>query len=86
MLPDIPLAPELAQRLIAVHAIPETEPEDAVHIAIATLTGMKYVVSWNFSHMVGAQAKRQLETAITKLGHVSPILATPEEIFEEEAP
>jgi len=58
--------------------------ETALHIAIATLAQMKYIVSWNFSHMVGPQAKRQLEKAISSLGFVSPMLATPEEIFEEQ--
>ncbi len=58
--------------------------ETALHIAIATLAQMKYIVSWNFSHMVGPQAKRQLEKAICSLGFVSPMLATPEEIFEEQ--
>ena len=36
--------------------------------------------------MVGPQAKRQLEKAIANLGFSAPLLATPEEIFEAEAP
>jgi hypothetical protein len=65
--------------------VPATEPEDAAHIATATLAQMKYIVSWNFAHMVSPQAKRQLEQAITQLGYTSPLLATPEEIFEAES-
>ena len=42
-----------------------------------------YIVSWNFSHMVSPQANRQLEKAITALGFQAPILATPEEIYDE---
>ena len=86
MLPDLAETLGLAQQLIINKAIPETEPEDALHIAIATLAQMKYIVSWNFSHMVGPQAKRQLEKAISSLGYVAPMLATPEEIFEEQTP
>ena len=85
ILADIPQAPALASRLIDTKAVPATEPEDAAHFAIATLTEVKYIVSWNFSHLVGPQAKRQLESAISKLGYVTPILATPEEIFEAES-
>ncbi len=85
VLPDDPLVAEIANRLIRIKAVPATEPEDAAHIAIATVAQMKYIVSWNFSHMVGPQAKRQLEKAITSLGFAPPFLATPEEIFEEEA-
>ena len=86
VLPYMPQTVDLAERLIGVNGVPETEPEDAAHIAIATLAQVKYIVSWNFSHMVGPQAKRQLEKAIASLGYTPPILATPEEIFEAEAP
>lgn len=76
---------ELADKLMAVKAIPNTEPEDAAHIAIATLAQVKYIVSWNFAHIVSPQAKRQLEQVITQMGYQAPLLATPEEIFEAEA-
>ena len=79
------MAASFAQNLTRIQAVPDTEPEDAAHIAIATLAQMKYIVSWNFSHMVGPQAKRQLEKAISSLGYEPPLLATPEEIFEAEA-
>ena len=46
---------------------------------------VKYIVSWNFSHMVSPQAKRKLEKAIISLGFSAPLLGTPEEIFEAEA-
>ena len=77
---------DLAQSLVRIKAVPDTEPEDAAHIAIATLAQVKYIVSWNFSHMVGPQAKRHLEKAISSLGYEPPLLATPEEIYEAEAP
>lgn len=84
-LPEDFLVADLAKRLIDTKAVPATEPEDAAHIAIATLAQMKYIVSWNFSHMVSPEAKRQLEKAIVKLGFDAPLLGTPEEIFEAEA-
>lgn len=85
LLADFPEAGELAQRLIDLNAVPKTEPEDAVHIAIATIANAKYIVSWNFAHIVSPQAKRQLEAAISALGYDSPLLVTPEELYEGEA-
>ena len=76
----------LASALIAHNAIPPTEPEDAAHIAIATLSKMKYIASWNFAHMVGIASKRKLERTIEQLGYDVPILATPEEILLESNP
>lgn len=84
-MPEDARVADLAMRLMDIKAVPATEPEDAAHIAIATLAQMKYIVSWNFSHMVSPQAKRQLEKAIVSLGFSAPLLGTPEEIFEAEA-
>lgn len=85
VLPEDPQVVDVARRLMEINAVPNTEPEDAAHIAIATLAQVKYIASWNFSHMVSPQAKRQLEKAITSLGFSAPLLGTPEEIFEAEA-
>ncbi|MEN9670343.1 MAG: hypothetical protein RL018_620 [Pseudomonadota bacterium] len=84
MLPLAPQTAELAQQLIALKAVPATEPEDAAHIALATLAKAKYIVSWNFAHMVSPQAKRRLESTLVTLGYIAPLLATPEEIYEAE--
>ena len=64
-------------------AVPTTEPEDALHIALATLHAVDYIASWNFAHMVGPAAKVKLQNKISELGYRPPIIATPEEIFEE---
>ncbi len=72
-----------AQQLISTGAVPNTEPEDALHIALATMHSMDYIASWNFAHMVGPAAKFKLQNKINALGHKPPIIATPEEIFEE---
>jgi hypothetical protein len=52
---------------------------------LATLAKVKYIATWNFSHMASPQAKRLLENAIRKLGFTPPLIATPEEIYESEA-
>jgi len=56
----LPITQEMqvfAQALIAAGAIPATEPEDALHIAVATLSGAHYLASWNFAHLVGPDCK-----------------------------
>ena len=75
-------AESLAQQLIDNNAVPQTEPEDAIHIAIATLAQMDFILSFNFSHMVGAQAKFALQTTIAKLGFRPPLLITAEDLLE----
>lgn len=72
----------LAGELIAARALPETEQEDALHIALATLSKADFIASWNFAHLVGPVAKFRLQTTIQNMGYPPPILATPEELLE----
>lgn len=76
-------ADALAQTLMARGAIPSTEPEDALHIAIASLARVDYIASWNFAHLVGAQAKLKLQLRMHELGMPPIPIATPDEILEE---
>lgn len=70
------------KRLMSEGLVPLSEPEDASHIAQATLTGSDYIVTWNFAHLVGPQTKYRLVQSIERWGYKAPLLATPEEILE----
>lgn len=56
---------------------------DAVHLALAVQHGMDYLVSWNFTHLVGAHPRSIIEEINYQQGIRSPILCTPEELIEE---
>jgi hypothetical protein len=76
-------AQDLAHRLIQVGAVPATEPEDALHLAVATVAQVDYVVTWNFAHMVGPSARAKLSKHIAELGFNPPLITTPDELLEE---
>lgn len=77
-----PQAMDLAQRLIDEGLVPKTEAEDAMHIALASVNGFDYLVSWNFAHFVGADPKYRLFSALRDWG-LNPVrLVTPEELME----
>ncbi len=42
----------LAETYIKKGAIPASEPEDALHIAICVVSNIPYLASWNFKHIV----------------------------------
>lgn len=73
---------QLASQLLADKAIPAEEEEDAVHIALATVSGIDFIATWNFAHMVLPAAKYRLQKHIDHLGYACPLLATPEELLE----
>ena len=81
-LPEQLGAPNLATRLMEAGVVPVTEPEDATHIALACLSQATYLVTWNFSHFVGPEAKFKVFAALRDWGYTPPLFATPEELLE----
>src|SRR3990172_11975 len=45
-------AEKLSKEYMSQGAIPESEPEDAMHVAIATVNEIELLASWNFKHIV----------------------------------
>lgn len=73
-------AESLAKHLIDKGLIPETSAEDALHIALATVHGMEFLLTWNFRHINNAEAKAQIGAAIQTLGYECPVICSPEEL------
>ncbi|MDH4187060.1 MAG: type II toxin-antitoxin system VapC family toxin [Nitrospira sp.] len=70
----------LAKHLIDGGLIPETSAEDALHIAVATVHGMDFLLTWNFRHINNAEMKARIGAAIEALGYECPIICSPEEL------
>jgi predicted nucleic acid-binding protein len=59
----------LAENYISKGAIPKSEPEDAYHVAIATINNIEYLASWNFSHIVSINPIKKIHEINKKLGY-----------------
>ena len=77
-----PSVDELAAKLIAEFAVPKTEPRDAIHISLAAVNGLEYLVSWNFKHIVNPTTRSAIERVCRDAGFVPPIICTPDELME----
>ena len=73
-------ARDLANALMDGKAIPESEPRDALHIGIAAVHGVQYLVTWNFKHIANATLRDRINNVCRDTGHEPPIICTPEEI------
>ena len=73
-------AEDLARQLIDQKLIPVNSAEDALHIALATVNGMDFLLTWNFRHINNAEIKARITVAIEALGYECPILCSPEEL------
>jgi hypothetical protein len=72
----------MARRLIEIGAVPASEPEDALHIAVASVSNAEFLVTWNFAHLAGPAAKMKLQNHLREIGVHIPLLTTPEELME----
>jgi len=71
-------AERLSADLMAQDLVPRTAVEDAIHLAVAVVNGMDYLVTWNFSHIANAQLQRGIAAVVTSQGYESPVICTPE--------
>jgi predicted nucleic acid-binding protein len=71
----------LADEYIRHGAVPEDYPEDALHIAIASVNGMDYLLSWNFEHLVKVKTRRIVSMVNTSLGYPYIDIVTPAEVI-----
>lgn len=75
-------AVDLAGKLIEQHAIPKQAAEDALHIAVATVSGMDYLLTWNFKHIANATLRANVELVCRLNGYEPPVICSPMELME----
>jgi predicted nucleic acid-binding protein len=73
----------LAKHLLQTGAIPAGFPEDALHVAVAVVNGIEYLLTWNYKHLANAGMRSRIEAACHKLGYEPTIICTPEELMED---
>lgn len=74
---------ELATALIAESALPAAAKDDATHIALATVHGMDYLLTWNCRHIDNAETKPVIRSVCARRGYACPEICTPEELMGE---
>ena len=65
--------------------MPRKAAIDAAHVAIATVHGIDYLVTWNCTHIANAEMRSRIEAVCRSAGFEPPILCTPEELAGQEA-
>lgn len=73
---------EMTEIYIAELKIPPKAVGDAVHIAIASIHEIDYLVTWNCSHIANGVIIKKLAEINTNYGVHTPVLCTPEELLE----
>lgn len=86
-IPEIDITEEIehfAEILIQKVPLPEKAKIDALHIAVATLGGMDYLLTWNCAHIANAILRPKIEAICRELGYEPPTICTPQELMRYE--
>ena len=72
----------LGRALVQEGPLPEKAALDALHIAIAAVNGMDYLLTWNCTHLANAPLRNKVERFCRQKGYEIPTICTPEELVE----
>lgn len=73
----------LAERLLNRMALPDKAKIDALHISVATIHGIEYLLTWNCRHIANAVLRPKIEMVCRSMGYEPPIICTPPELTED---
>jgi predicted nucleic acid-binding protein len=77
-------AVQLAGIYIKNGIIPENKPLDALHIAIASIHDLDFILSFNFKHINKIKTKRMVEVINLNEGYKNIVICQPMEVIDYE--
>jgi len=75
-------ARSLAAAFLKSAALPSKAAADALHIAVATVNAMDFLLSWNCTHIANAIVFRRISAQCREMGFDPPVVCTPEELMD----
>ena len=84
VLPVTVEAADLAWVLVAAGLVPAIASPDAVHIALASVHRIDFLVTWNFKHIANPHIRERMRTKIDESGYRMPVMCSPEELLTDD--
>lgn len=75
-------AEKLATILLQEIPLPVRAGADAMHLAIAAVNGLDYLLTWNCRHLANAHLRYRIEHLCHQEGFQPPMICTPLELME----
>ena len=72
---------EISKALVARGIIPGKAAEDALHIAIATVHAMDFLMTWNCKHIANPEIQKRIASYLEEQGLFLPFICTPDELL-----
>lgn len=75
---------ELAAQFISKGGFPSGAEADALHVAVAAVHSIEYLLTWNFRHIDNAAKKPIIRSICVAAGYPCPEICTPMELLQED--
>lgn len=73
----------LGEALVRGGGLPAKASADALHVAVAAVHGMEYLLSWNCTHIANVTLRGKIESICRESGVDPPAICTPIEFVAE---
>jgi hypothetical protein len=74
-------AETLADALLREVPLPAKAAADALHIAVAAVHGVAYLLTWNCTHIANATLRPRIEATCRQSGVEPPVICSPKELI-----
>jgi predicted nucleic acid-binding protein len=71
----------LADRIFRGTTLPDKAAADALHVALAAVNGMDFLLTWNCTHIANGVILKTVNAICRDDGYEPPIVCTPEELM-----
>jgi hypothetical protein len=75
---------EIAKGLVAAGIVPAKASEDAMHISIATVHFVDYLLTWNCRHIANPEIQARIAEHFQQQGLFLPFICTPDELLGDD--
>ena len=72
---------DLAANILEGVPLPQNADVDALHIALAAINGMDYLLTWNCKHIANPSLRRIIEEVLLAANVAPPVICTPQELI-----
>jgi len=74
----------VARELLVRTGFPYRVTDDLIHIAVAAVYGMDYLLTWNCAHVANPHWQPKIAAVVLDLGYAVPVICTPQALLEGE--
>jgi hypothetical protein len=75
---------EIAKELLAKQIIPTKAADGTIHIAVASVHGIDYLLTWNCKNLANPRIWWPVPKVISRFGYTPSVICTPEDLIGDE--